>query len=105
MFNINELRSNERRTDVCRRIADRRITSFAFGSSEWQANIASGYAYCPNSERRLGNRRDQDRRTMERRQQHFEPVRPARNRHQRQMILLPEERKLIEDLFLCDERQ
>lgn len=105
MFSINELRNNMRRAHSTRRVADRRVATYAFGSvEEWQANIAANYVYCPNVERRLVNRRGLDRRALERRQLR-QAVQNQSVKNYHQLILTREERKLIEDIYLYDRCQ
>lgn len=101
MLNINEMRANTRRSDSDRRVADRRMNSHAFGSPEWFDNIKASYAYCPKFDRRKLDRRSNERRMEDRRQQQLSEY-SGRNNKRHQLVLTPEERKLIEDLYLND---
>jgi hypothetical protein len=101
MVKIIDLRNDARRTTATsRRIADRRNISYPFGSSEWQEHIKNNYLAWPKSERRQFNRRNVGRREFERRHQQFaEQYSKEKYAH---VFLTQGERKLIEDLYLCD---
>jgi hypothetical protein len=101
MLNINELRHKTRRVSATRRNTDRRVASYVFSSPEWQANIEANYAYCPKFERRQLTRRDDERRSLDRRQHAVSNYTPSDKRAP-QLVLTREERRLIEDLYLCD---
>lgn len=94
-------RHPSRRTSMTRRIADRRETPYPFGSPEWIENIKKHYLVWPQSNRRETGKCANDRRTVERRHQ------PFGQRHSEKKysmpLLTPDERKLIEDLYLDDD--
>lgn len=100
-MNIINLRKNLRRSTVTRRIADRRVVPYEFGSPEWIENIKKNYLAWPKTNRRKMERRADDRRSPDRREQlAYEKARTG-GKYSR-IILTSEERKLIEDLYLSD---
>ena len=50
------------RTTVERRVADRRMVNYEFGSSEWLEHVKKSYAAWPREDRRKTMRRDGERR-------------------------------------------
>jgi hypothetical protein len=101
VLNANESRNFNRRTTQTRRVADRRLSPYAFGSEAWLANIEANYAYCPKIERRQMDRRNLDRRLADRRHGAL-PTERAAAKKMPQLSLTVEERKLIEDLYFYD---
>ena len=100
-MNIINLRKNLRRSTVTRRIADRRVVPYEFGSPEWIENIKKNYLAWPKTNRRTMNRRSDDRRSPDRRSQHSSEQSRSERKYSR-ILLTSEERKLIEDLYLND---
>lgn len=99
-MNIIDLRRGPRRTLMTRRITDRRSSTYQSGSPEWLENSHANYRK-PESDRCTMDRRTEDRRILDRRQQ---PL-PERNGYETSypwIVLAPEERKLLEDLYLND---
>ncbi len=80
---------------------DRREIPYPFGSPEWVDNIKSHYLAWPISDRRVMSRRGNERRSAERRQLLLNEQDRSEKKHS-PILLSQEERKLIEDLFLCD---
>lgn len=103
-MNIINLRKNLRRLSKTRRIADRRVVPFEFGTPEWEENIKKNYLAWPKTDRRKQDRRVGERRVPERRQSgHLETLERSRlERKYARILLTPEERKLIEDMYLKD---
>lgn len=101
-MNLYDFRRNSRRTNMNRRIDDRRNIPYPFGSQEWVENIKNHYLAWPKSNRRDQNRRSDDRRALERREQQLSEQRRSEIKYSR-ILLTHEERKLIEDLYLSDE--
>jgi hypothetical protein len=101
IMNIINLRKNLRRSTVTRRISDRRIVNFEFGSPEWVENIKKNYLAWPKTNRRTMERRADDRRSPDRRD-HQASERSRSEKKYSRILLTSEERKLIEDLYLSD---
>lgn len=99
-MNIINLRKELRRKNESRRMGDRRLVSYEFGSAEWLEHVQKSYAAYPRAERRAVGRRANERRTPDRRQYLEEQRRAERN--QAEILLTREELKLIEDLYLSD---
>jgi hypothetical protein len=100
-MNIINLRKNLRRSTVTRRIADRRVVPYEFGSPEWIENIQKNYLAWPKTNRRTTERRSDDRRSPDRRDQQATEQSRTNQKYSR-ILLTSEERKLIEDLYLSD---
>lgn len=100
-MNIINLRKNLRRSTVTRRISDRRIVPYEFGSPEWVENIKKNYLAWPKTNRRAVERREDDRRSPDRRD-HQASERSRSEQKYSRILLTSEERKLIEDLYLSD---
>lgn len=96
-----DLRKDSRRASITRRLTDRRITPYSFGSVEWIENIKNNYLAWPKAERRESCRRENERREAERRLQQFTEQRRSEIKHS-PLILTQEERRLIEDLYRID---
>jgi hypothetical protein len=103
-MNIINLRKNLRRLSKTRRIADRRVVPYEFGTPEWEENIKKNYLSWPKTDRRKQDRRVGERRVPERRQSsQLETLERSRlERKYARILLTPEERKLIEDMYLRD---
>ena len=102
-MNIINLRRNLRRLSKTRRIADRRIVPYEFGTPEWEEHIKAHYLAWPKTDRRKQERRVNERRVPDRRSSHVQP--PEHSRFEKKyarILLTPEERKLIEDMYLKD---
>lgn len=103
-MNIINLRKNLRRLSKTRRISDRRIVPFEFGTAEWEEHIKKNYLAWPKTDRRKQDRRMNERRVPDRR--HHNQAQPAeRSRFERKysrILLTAEERRLIEDMYLKD---
>lgn len=102
-MNIINLRKNLRRLSKTRRIADRRVIPYEFGTPEWEENIKKNYLVWPKTDRRKQDRRVAERRVPDRRQNHLQTIERSRlERKYARILLTPEERKLIEDIYLRD---
>ncbi|WP_446810699.1 hypothetical protein ACH50O_03720 [Methylomonas sp. 2BW1-5-20] len=101
MMNITDLRNGKRRLKPNRRVADRRVADFPFGSTEWEENIKTHYLVWPKHERRQADRRGCDRRETDRRQQQLSEQHRSNQKYSH-ILLTQEERKLIEDLYFYD---
>jgi len=100
-MNLYDYRRKSRRTVMSRRADDRREISYPFGSPEWVKNIKNHYLAWPISDRRVMSRRGNERRSVERRQLSLSEQSRSEKKYS-PVLLTQEERKLIEDLFLCD---
>jgi len=101
-MNLYDYRRKSRRTVMTRRIDDRREIPYPFGSPEWVDNIKNQYLAWPIADRRIMSRRSDERRVVERRQ-HLLSDQDRSKKKYSPVLLTQEERKLIEDLFLCDQ--
>lgn len=100
-MNIINLRKNLRRLSKTRRISDRRTIPYEFGSPEWEEHIKSHYLVWPKKDRRLQERRANERRIPDRRNnQVLSSPRSRFEKKYARILLTPEERKLIEDMYL-----
>lgn len=100
-MNLYDYRRKPRRSVMTRRIDDRREIPHPFGSPEWVENIKNHYLAWPISDRRAMSRRSDERRAVERRQLSLSEQSRSEKKYS-PVLLTQEERKLIEDLFLCD---
>lgn len=86
----------------CRRIADRRNFHYEFGSGAWIENIKNYYLAWPKHDRREVNRRENERRALQRTSESA-----FKNRHSEEnnlsFLLTREERMMIQDLYLSSE--
>jgi hypothetical protein len=99
-MNAEDFRHSKRR--ACeRRLNERRLVHFLFGSVEWQKNIEHQYVMWPRTDRRALDRRALERRNISRRRSAgcfnkgprlAQPVKPGD-------ILSKEERAMLADLF------
>jgi len=104
-MNIINLRKNLRRLSKTRRVADRRVVPYEFGTPEWEENIKKNYLAWPKTDRRKQDRRVSERRVPERRQSSSQLETLERSRLERKyarILLTPEEKRLIEDMYLRD---
>lgn len=102
-MNIINLRKNLRRSSKTRRISDRRVAPYEFGTPEWEEYIKKNYMAWPKTDRRQRERRVNERRVPDRRHNHAQPSERSQfERKYSRILLTPEERKLIEDLYLRD---
>lgn len=102
-MNIINLRKNLRRLSKTRRISDRRVVPYEFGTPEWEEHIKKNYLAWPKTDRRKKDRRVAERRVPDRRHNHAQPSERSHFEKKYSRILLtPEERKLIEDMYLRD---
>lgn len=102
-MNIINLRKNLRRISKTRRIADRRVCPHLFGTTEWERHIKDNYLAWPREDRRKDERRSRERRLPDRRKNQFQPH--ERNNFEKKytrFFLTPEERVLLEDLYLSE---
>ena len=76
-MNITDLRKKCRRSEE-RRVEERRVCSFAFGSPQWIENTKKNYAFWPKTDRRKKVRRENERRVLHRRQLNLENNRPVK---------------------------
>ena len=84
-----------------RRLGERRLVHFEFGSVEWQKNIERQYAMWPRIDRRALDRRTRERRNISRRT-HSADVTHTPRWAQSSIptdILSEEERAMLADLF------
>lgn len=102
-MNIINLRKNLRRLSKSRRIADRRVVPYEFGTPEWEEFMKKNYIAWPKADRRTQNRRTAERRVPDRRQNQMQASERARfERKYSRILLTPAERKLIQDMYLRD---
>lgn len=101
MMNIVNLRKELRRAAETRRMTDRRVAPYQFGSQQWLEHVQQTYAACPHSERRTAGRRSNDRRLPDRRREQFAEQRRSHRKFS-EVLLTREELRLIEDLYLGD---
>lgn len=103
-MNIINLRKNLRRLAKTRRVSDRRIVPYEFGTPEWEEHIKKNYMAWPKVDRRKKDRRLNERRVPDRRntQQTQPSERSHFERKYARVLLTPEEKKLIEDMYLKD---
>lgn len=102
-MNIINLRKNLRRLSKTRRVADRRVAPYEFGTPEWEEYMKKNYVAWPKNDRRVNNRRTAERRVPDRRQSQMNASERSRfERKFSRVLLTPEERKLIEDMYLRD---
>jgi hypothetical protein len=87
---------------MTRRIADRRETPYPFGSPEWIENIKKHYLVWPKYNRRDESNHTNERRALDRRRQQLSEQRHPEKKSSMPLIT-PEERKLIEELYLNDD--
>ena len=97
----NDVRNSPRRSNKSRRVSDRRISHFVFGSDEWIENIKANYHVWPKTDRRLACRRSEDRRASDRRQRQLSDQQRSTLKYSN-ILLTQEELKLIEDLYKND---
>ena len=90
-----------RRLIYNRRVKERRVVPYAFGSDEWVENIKINYYVWPKFERRQSNRRSEDRRAFDRRHKQL-IERQQTERKSAGTLLTHEELKLIEELYKVD---
>jgi hypothetical protein len=102
-MNIINLRKNLRRLLKTRRLSDRRTVPYAFGTPEWEEHIKTHYLAWPKTDRRKYERRTNERRIPDRRNSQARPHERSRfEKKYARILLTPEERKLIEDMYLRD---
>ena len=84
-----------------RRLDERRLLHFEFGSVEWQKNIQRQYAMWPRIDRRALDRRTLERRNISRRRYTTGFARSPRSAQplKPEDILSKEERAMLADLF------
>ena len=98
----NDVRNYPRRSNQSRRVSDRRIVSYPFGSEEWVENVKANYHAWPKTDRRQGCRRSDDRRAFDRRQRQISDQQRSEKKYSN-ILLTHEELKLIEELYKNDE--
>ena len=98
----NDVRNSFRRSNNSRRVSDRRVAPFPFGSEEWVENIKANYHVWPKTDRRLTSRRSEDRRAFDRRQRQLSDQQRSEQKYSN-ILLTHEELKLIEELYKNDE--
>ena len=97
----NHVRYSARRVSETRRVQDRRIIPYPFGSLEWVENIKSNYLAWPKFDRRETERRSSDRREHDRRQKILTEQLLSLQKYSA-TLLTHEELKLIDELYKCD---
>lgn len=100
-MNIVNLRKELRRTSETRRVADRRVVPYQFGTPQWLEHVQQHYVAWPRQDRRAEGRRINDRRMPDRRREQFSEQRRSQRKFSK-ILLTREELKLIEDLYLSD---
>ncbi len=90
-----------KRRECERRLDERRLVHFVFGSVEWQKNIERQYVMWPRTDRRTLDRRAFERRSISRRQSGGSIDNSPRLNQQLKPedILSKEERAMLADLF------
>ncbi len=90
-----------KRRECERRLDERRLVHFVFGSVEWQKNIERQYVMWPRTDRRALDRRALERRNISRRQSagRFKNSAGLSKQVNTGDILSKEERAMIADLF------
>ncbi|MGR8981196.1 MAG: hypothetical protein ACU84H_14030 [Gammaproteobacteria bacterium] len=102
-MNILNLRKKLRRISKTRRTADRRVCPHQFGTPEWESNIKANYLAWPKEDRRKEERRGRERRLPDRRKNQFHTnERSYFEKKYTRIFLTPEERVLLEDLYLSE---
>ena len=97
----NDVRNSPRRLNESRRLSDRRIAPYPFGTEEWVENIKANYYVWPKTDRRQGCRRSEDRRAFDRRQRQLSDQQRSSQKYAN-ILLTQEELKLIEELYKND---
>lgn len=100
-MNIVNLRKDLRRSRETRRVSDRRVAPYQFGSEQWIEHVKENYVAWPRHDRRGEGRRTADRRAPDRRRQQLSEQRRSQRKYS-EILLTREELKLIEDLYLGD---
>ena len=98
-MNITDLRKKCRRSDE-RRMKERRINSFAFGSPQWIESTKKIYAFWPKTDRRNKVRRENERRVISRRQLNLDSQQTGKR--STMSLLSREEKELFMDIFNDD---
>ena len=102
-MNIINLRKNLRRISKSRRTTDRRVCPHQFGTPEWERHIKANYLAWPKEDRRKEERRGRERRLPDRRMNHAHShERKNLEKSYTRIFLTPEERVLLEDLYLTE---
>ena len=99
-MNIIDLRKKCRRTTE-RRVEDRRVNPYEFGSAEWIANMKKDYVAWPKIDRRKKTRRHEERRGYQRRHMVLRNQDFSKKRSM-VSILSKEEKELFIDIFKDD---
>ena len=97
----NDVRNTFRRSSSSRRVSDRRVTPYAFGTEEWEEHIKINYYVWPKTDRRQSCRRSDDRRAFDRRQRQLSEQQRSEQKFS-DILLTYEELKLIEELYKYD---
>ena len=100
-MSIYRTRTDSRQSSKCRRIADRRLFPYPFGSQAWIDHIKNHYLAWPKDDRRIENRRESERRALELAQQPFFGAAGSKEIYS-PILLTQEERMMIQDLYLSD---
>lgn len=95
------LRHNANRSSTIRRMSDRRNLPYPFGSKEWLENIEIHQLACPKTDHRKAERRDNDRRSQERRLSRVSDQSRSEI-NDTQLSLSPEERLMIQNLYTSE---
>lgn len=95
-MNITDLRKRSRRSDE-RRVKERRVNTFEFGSQEWIEHTKKVYAFWPKIDRRVSVRRENERRVDNRRQLNLEQHEVTKR--STMSLLSREEKELFMDIF------
>ena len=101
---ITEDYRQSKRRDCERRLDERRIVGFLFGSTEWRQNIERQYLMWPRIDRRALDRRTLERRSISRRLpsgscKGFKSAPRVVPRENSRDILSKEEKAMLADLF------
>jgi len=89
------------RRECERRLDERRLLSFVFGSSEWRQNIEQQYFMWPREDRRALDRRSIERRSIARRQPEGANAKsqPRVKKNKTRDILSTDEKAMLAGLF------
>ncbi len=95
-MNIIDLRKKLQQSSTERRASDRRKISYQFGSPEWLEYMKNNNLECPVEDRRKTVRRSEDREPS------AAPETIDSDTNYRRIFLTPNERKLLQDIYLTD---
>lgn len=97
-MDVYDSRKKSRRATNVRRIAERRTVAYPFASPEWVANIKKNYLSWPKVDRRINNRRTDERRSLDRRLHQYSEQRRSEQKYSK-ILLTQEERNSIAEIY------